>query len=78
MVSYKKSEGFQCSLQHSSEVVYDFRYRIATSRFKARYPELKLDEDPYAELSSDAEVSSSVEVPFDDCPTSPPALPLPA
>ncbi|RRT54974.1 hypothetical protein B296_00014381 [Ensete ventricosum] len=49
---------------------------IPIGRFKARYYELNVDEDPYTELPSDAEVPP-IEVPFDDHSTSPLALPPP-
>ncbi|RWV89077.1 hypothetical protein BHE74_00051038 [Ensete ventricosum] len=36
--------------------------------FKAKYPELKVDEDPFIELPSDAEVPTPTKVPFDQLP----------
>ncbi|RRT55053.1 hypothetical protein B296_00036716, partial [Ensete ventricosum] len=48
---------------------------ITIGCFKARYPELNVDKDPYAELPSDAQVPALVKVPFDDRSTSPLALP---
>ncbi|RWW47482.1 hypothetical protein BHE74_00046533 [Ensete ventricosum] len=43
--------------------------------FMVRYPELKIDEDPFMELPSNAEVLGPTEVPLDDHPTIPLALP---
>ncbi|RRT55117.1 hypothetical protein B296_00023908 [Ensete ventricosum] len=43
--------------------------------FKARYPELEVDEDPFVELPLDAKMPAPTEVPFDDHPTTPPTLP---
>ncbi|RWW80752.1 hypothetical protein BHE74_00010891 [Ensete ventricosum] len=59
----------------ASEVKLHLR-EIPIGRFKARYYELNVDEDPYTELPSDAEVPP-IEVPFDDHSTSPLALPPP-
>ncbi|RWW15562.1 hypothetical protein GW17_00020592 [Ensete ventricosum] len=42
----------------------EFRYQIATSLFKARYPELEVDEVPYVELPLDVKVPIHMEVPF--------------
>lgn len=60
MASYKESKGFQCSLQHSGQAIYEFRYHIIIGRFKARYLELEVDKDPYIELRSDVKVSIPV------------------
>ncbi|RRT61865.1 hypothetical protein B296_00014743 [Ensete ventricosum] len=43
-----------------------------------RYPDLKVDEDPFTELPSDAEVLAPADVPFDDCLATPLALPPPS
>ncbi|RWV93000.1 hypothetical protein GW17_00044572 [Ensete ventricosum] len=75
VASYKKFEVFRYGLQRFSQVTYKFRYKITTGLFKSRYRGLKVDEDPYVELSSDVEVFANMEVPFDDRPTSPSALP---
>ncbi|RWV90649.1 hypothetical protein GW17_00047124, partial [Ensete ventricosum] len=48
---------------------------IASGRFKARYPKLEVDEDPFVELPSDVEVPALAEIPFNDCLTYPPTLP---
>ncbi|RZR89728.1 hypothetical protein BHM03_00017498 [Ensete ventricosum] len=66
---------YSCNEVLVSEVKLHLR-EIPIGRFKARYYELNVDEDPYTELPSDAEVPP-IEVPFDDHSTSPLALPPP-
>ncbi|RWW29153.1 hypothetical protein GW17_00006332 [Ensete ventricosum] len=77
VASYKESEGFYSGLEHANRVVYEFRYQISLKCFKMRYPKLKIDEDPFAELTSDAKVLAPTKVPFDNRPTTPLALPPP-
>ncbi|RRT34074.1 hypothetical protein B296_00057697 [Ensete ventricosum] len=60
-----------------AHVMYEFRNQIAIGRFKARYHKLEVNEDPFAELPSDAEVLAPMEVPFNDHPVTPPTLPPP-
>ena len=72
MASYKESKGFRCGVQRPSQVAYEFRYQVATNRFKARFPDLEVDEDPYVKLPSDVEVLAPVEVTFDNSLTSRP------
>ncbi|RZS26318.1 hypothetical protein BHM03_00059683 [Ensete ventricosum] len=48
---------------------------IAIKRFKVRYPKLEVDEDPFVELPSNAEVPAPTEIPFDNRPATPPTLP---
>ncbi|RWW57410.1 hypothetical protein BHE74_00035807 [Ensete ventricosum] len=51
--------------------------RVPSARFKTRYPKLEVDEDPFAKLPSDAEVPAPTDIPFDNHPATPPALPPP-
>ncbi|RWW71110.1 hypothetical protein BHE74_00021172 [Ensete ventricosum] len=62
----------------ASKVGYKFGYQITIRCFKAKYPKLDVDKDPFVELPSDAKVPTSMEVPFDDRPMTPPALPPPS
>ncbi|RZR84334.1 hypothetical protein BHM03_00011132 [Ensete ventricosum] len=78
VASYKESKGFCCSLEHASQVMYEFGNQIVIGRFKARYHKLEVNEDPFAELPSDAEVLAPMEVPFNGHPVTPPTLPPPS
>ncbi|RWV88501.1 hypothetical protein GW17_00049403 [Ensete ventricosum] len=78
VASYKEFEGFYCGLECTSQVTYEFGYPITIRRFKAKYLELEIDEDPFAELPSDVEVLAPMEVPLDDHLVTPLALPPPS
>ncbi|THU50435.1 hypothetical protein C4D60_Mb06t20200 [Musa balbisiana] len=44
---YKGSSGFQLGLVRTGRVSYEYGYRIALARFKARHPDLEVAEDPF-------------------------------
>lgn len=67
IVSYKEFEGFRYGLQRASQVAYEYGYRIASNHFKAQYPELEVDEDPFAKLSPDTTMFALAEISFDNC-----------
>ncbi|RRT62780.1 hypothetical protein B296_00013933 [Ensete ventricosum] len=60
-------EAVESTMEDKQQV--EFRYQIATSRFKVRYPELEVDEV----LPLDVKVPIHMEVPFDDRPTTLPS-----
>ncbi|RRT66315.1 hypothetical protein B296_00024256 [Ensete ventricosum] len=56
IAQYKESPGFK----------YEFGYKIALTRFRTKHSRLEVEEDPYAILPEDNNVSMEVDVPFDD------------
>nr|XP_018683052.1 PREDICTED: uncharacterized protein LOC108953127 [Musa acuminata subsp. malaccensis] len=64
--AYKKSEGFKLRLTRTGRVSFEYGYRIATSRFRARHPGLEVEENPFAPHLEDQGVDMLEEVPFDD------------
>lgn len=71
IVEYKKSPGFELSLQRSGQVTYEFKYRVTYARFRVKYLDLELESDPFTDLLEDQGVKMPVEVPFDDSPEVP-------
>ncbi|THU70090.1 hypothetical protein C4D60_Mb08t21400 [Musa balbisiana] len=63
---YKESHGFQLGLQRSGQVSYEYGYRVIVSLFRARFPVLHFDVDPFLCLPEDDDVEMPKEVPFDD------------
>ncbi|THU57027.1 hypothetical protein C4D60_Mb11t23440 [Musa balbisiana] len=63
---YKKSQGFELGLTRTGQVTYEYGYRIALARFRARYPDLDVAEDPFASFPEDLGVDMPEDVPFDD------------
>ncbi|RRT68962.1 hypothetical protein B296_00026183 [Ensete ventricosum] len=66
--NYKKLRGFEMGLVRMGRVSLEYGYQLALVRFRARYPDLEVEEDPFKELSEDANVPIAVEQPFDDSP----------
>ncbi|THU51122.1 hypothetical protein C4D60_Mb06t27700 [Musa balbisiana] len=64
--AYKKSKGFELGLTQTGQVTYEYGYQIALARFRARYPDLEVAEDPFASYPEDLGVDMPEEVPFDD------------
>ncbi|RRT73152.1 hypothetical protein B296_00033159, partial [Ensete ventricosum] len=58
-------------LQRSGQATYECGYRVVLSKFRVRYPDLELEEDPFASLLEDDNVDMSDKVPFDDSPNLP-------
>ncbi|RWV77335.1 hypothetical protein GW17_00061853, partial [Ensete ventricosum] len=46
--------------------VLEYRYRVALARFKARYPDLEVDSDPFTEKPEDNLVPMETRQEFDD------------
>ena len=68
---YKASSGFQLGLVQTGRVSYEYGYRIALARFKARNPDLEVAEDPFDSFPEDMGVDMPDEFPFDDSPNAP-------
>lgn len=71
ITDYKAFIGFRRSLERSGVVPHQFGYQIILAHFKARYPKLELVEDSFINYLEDQDVSTVVEVPFDNmrpCP----------
>ncbi|RZR76329.1 hypothetical protein BHM03_00001015 [Ensete ventricosum] len=68
IVEYKESHGFQLGLQRSGQATYEYGYRVALARFRARHPNLEIEEDLFATLPKNDNVKMLIEVPFDDSP----------
>ncbi|RWW19018.1 hypothetical protein BHE74_00023841 [Ensete ventricosum] len=57
---YKASRGFHFKLEKMRQVTYEFRYRVALECFRAKYPNLSIEEDPLVEQPEDANVRIEV------------------
>ncbi|RWW53851.1 hypothetical protein BHE74_00039615 [Ensete ventricosum] len=66
IVEYKKLAGFEMGLVRTGQVSYEYGYQIALDRFKAQYPDLEIEEDPYATLLEDGTMAMATEQPFED------------
>ncbi|RZR75582.1 hypothetical protein BHM03_00062789 [Ensete ventricosum] len=53
ITQYKVSRGFESGLEKMGRVSYEFGYRVALERFRAKYRDSTIEENPYAELSED-------------------------
>ncbi|RRT59335.1 hypothetical protein B296_00024022 [Ensete ventricosum] len=49
-----------------TKVTYELGYRVVLERFRAKYPESSVEEDPFAEWSEDANIRMEACQPFDD------------
>ncbi|XP_065001639.1 uncharacterized protein LOC135634875 [Musa acuminata AAA Group] len=68
---YKASSGFQLGLVRTGRVSYEYGYRVALARFKARNPDSEVVEDPFGSFPEDLGVDMQADVPFDDSPDAP-------
>ncbi|RWW57627.1 hypothetical protein BHE74_00035568 [Ensete ventricosum] len=66
IAKYKKSAGFEMGLVQMSHVSYEYGYWVVVARFRARYPDLKIEVDPFKLLPEDSHVSMAAKQPFDD------------
>ncbi|RZS20209.1 hypothetical protein BHM03_00052706 [Ensete ventricosum] len=48
------------------KVTYELGYRVVLERFRAKYPESSVEEDPFAKWSEDANIRMEACQPFDD------------
>ena len=53
IAGYKVSAGFERGLVRSGRVMYEYGYRVACARFRAKYPDLELELDPFVDNSVD-------------------------
>ncbi|THU69455.1 hypothetical protein C4D60_Mb08t14590 [Musa balbisiana] len=75
--AYKKSEGFEQGLTRTGRVSYEYGYRIALGRFRARHPGSEVEEDPFTSYPEDLEVDMPGDIPFDDRLDVPKSAPFP-
>ncbi|RWW38807.1 hypothetical protein BHE74_00055919 [Ensete ventricosum] len=47
VVQYKESLGFKEGLKRMGRVMYEYGYRVALARFRARHPDAEVEEDPF-------------------------------
>ncbi|RWW16460.1 hypothetical protein GW17_00019660 [Ensete ventricosum] len=69
IANYKQSVGFWWGLRRMGQVSYEYRYRIALARFRARYPDLEVDSDSFTEQLEDSSVhddASTLSNHYDD------------
>ncbi|RRT40661.1 hypothetical protein B296_00056011 [Ensete ventricosum] len=66
ITNYKKSQDFESELEKMGQVTYEFGYWIALERFRAKCPDLSIEEDPFAERPEDTNVRMETSQPFDD------------
>ncbi|RWW59819.1 hypothetical protein BHE74_00033224 [Ensete ventricosum] len=64
----KAAEVLQSKLKAEGRkaVTYELGYRVVLERFRAKYPESYVEEDPFAEWSEDANIRMEACQPFDD------------
>ncbi|RZR82609.1 hypothetical protein BHM03_00009061 [Ensete ventricosum] len=53
VVEYKASQGFQSRLEKMGQMTYEFSYRVALERFRAKYLESSIEDDPFAKRPED-------------------------
>ncbi|RRT84608.1 hypothetical protein B296_00012119 [Ensete ventricosum] len=58
---YKKSPGFEMGLVRMGQVSLEYGYQLVLARFRAQYPDLEIEEDPFKELPKDSNVSMTAE-----------------
>lgn len=71
IIEYKSSVGFERDLVRLLRVTYEFGYQMAYAHFRARYPNMELESDPFADQPADQNIEMSASVPFDDGPPTP-------
>ncbi|RRT51551.1 hypothetical protein B296_00030478 [Ensete ventricosum] len=59
-------QGFESGLEKMGWVSYEFGYRVALERFRAKYPDSTVEENPFAKLLEDVNVKMDLCQPFDD------------
>ncbi|RRT31415.1 hypothetical protein B296_00049549 [Ensete ventricosum] len=66
IVQYKESLGFKEGLKRMDRVTYEYGYRVALARFRARYPDADVEEDPFTIHPEDDLVPMERQQDFDD------------
>ncbi|RRT69328.1 hypothetical protein B296_00024533 [Ensete ventricosum] len=69
ITQYKASQGFESGLVKMGQVSYEFGYRVAVERFRAKYLNSTVEENLFAELPEDANMKMDLCQPFDDSAT---------
>ncbi|RWV78273.1 hypothetical protein GW17_00060780 [Ensete ventricosum] len=67
MVGCKESSKFKLGLQRLGQVSYEYKYQVTLAKFRAKYPNLEVEENLFTSLPEDDDVPIE-EVPFDDSP----------
>ncbi|RZS12592.1 hypothetical protein BHM03_00044076 [Ensete ventricosum] len=50
IAQYKETPGFKFGLEKIDRVSYEYGHKVALARFRGKYPQLEIEEDPYATL----------------------------
>ncbi|RRT31724.1 hypothetical protein B296_00053931 [Ensete ventricosum] len=66
IVQYKESLGFKEGLKRMGRVTYEYEYRVALARFRARHPDAKVEEDSFTIHPEDDLVPMERQQAFDD------------
>ncbi|RWW11843.1 hypothetical protein GW17_00024521, partial [Ensete ventricosum] len=66
VAQYKGSLGFKEGLKRMGRVTYEYGYRVALARFRARYPDADIEEDPFTIYPEDDSVPMERQQDFDD------------
>ncbi|RZS25449.1 hypothetical protein BHM03_00058650 [Ensete ventricosum] len=66
IVQYKESLGFKEGLKRMGRVTYEYGYRVALARFRARHPDIDVEEDPFTIHPEDDLVPMERQQDFDD------------
>ncbi|KAJ8506621.1 hypothetical protein OPV22_007507 [Ensete ventricosum] len=66
VAEYKESLGFKEGLKRMGRVTYEYGYRVARARFRARHPDADVEEDPFTIYPEDDSVPMERRQDFDD------------
>ncbi|RWW09794.1 hypothetical protein GW17_00026716 [Ensete ventricosum] len=66
VAQYKGSLGFKKGLKRMGRVTYKYGDRVALARFRARYPDADIKEDPFTIYPEDDSVPMERQQDFDD------------
>ncbi|KAJ8510847.1 hypothetical protein OPV22_001281 [Ensete ventricosum] len=66
VAEYKESLGFKEGLKRMGRVTYEYEYRVARARFRARHPDADVEEDPFTIYPEDDSVPMERRQDFDD------------
>ncbi|RWW64972.1 hypothetical protein BHE74_00027749 [Ensete ventricosum] len=66
VAEYKESLGFKEGLKRMGRVTYEYGYRVARARFRARHPDAEVEEDPFTIYPEDDSVPMERRQDFDD------------
>ncbi|RRT66175.1 hypothetical protein B296_00039430 [Ensete ventricosum] len=50
IAQYKETPDFKFGLEKIDRVSYEYGHKVALARFRGKYPQLEIEEDPYATL----------------------------